>query len=72
MNSLPVYYKKQNKPWINAQLFMQCFYQQFVPAVKIYSEKNVLPVEAWLVIDNAQSHHREMCIRDSPCTDLWV
>ena len=48
MNLLPVYYKNQNKAWMNAQLFKEWFYKQFVPTIKIYSEKNGLPIDCLL------------------------
>lgn len=60
MNSLPVYYRNQNKAWMTSFLFSEWFAKQFVPSVKKFNEENGLPPRALLLIDNAPSHPSDM------------
>lgn len=57
MNSLPVFYRNQNKAWMNSNLFKEWFETQFVPSVTRFNKDSTgLPNKALLFIDNAASH----------------
>lgn len=60
MDSLPVFYRNQNKAWMTGSLFKEWFDTQFVPTVKKFNEENGLPPRALLLIDNAPSHPSDM------------
>lgn len=55
-SSLPVWYRGQKSAWMNSAIFKDWFYQQFVPSVENYADKNNLPKKAILLLDNAPSH----------------
>lgn len=55
-NALPVYYKNQKSAWMDAALFKNWFFEQFVPKTEKFLKKNRLPRKALLLLDNAPSH----------------
>lgn len=56
-DELPVEYYHSKKAWMTRQLFRNWFYEQFVPAVRVFSsEQGILPT-ALLVLDNCTAHY---------------
>lgn len=54
MDSLPVYYRNQNKAWMTGSLFKEWFEKQFVTAVTRFNDEN--GPRALLLINNGPSH----------------
>lgn len=61
--ALPVYYAHQKSAWMSRDLFQKWFFEQFVPSVERFLNKNGLPRKAILLVDNAPSHPNESVLR---------
>lgn len=55
-NALPVYYRHQNKPWMNGLLFDEWFFKEIFPYVTRFNNDNSLPNRVLLFVDIAPSH----------------
>nr|XP_029732840.1 jerky protein homolog-like [Aedes albopictus] len=55
--ALPVSYYNAKKAWMTRILFKKWFDDEFVPAVRKFSEENGLEPKALLVLDNCSAHH---------------
>ena len=56
MNNLPAHYTSQNKCWMTAEIFKDCFFHDFVSEVKQHLKKKDLDSKALLLIDNCLDH----------------
>lgn len=54
--SLPVLYKSQKNSWMDAEIFKDWFFTDFVPHVEMFLKENNLPRKALLVMDNCPAH----------------
>lgn len=55
-SKLPVMWRANNKAWLTRQFFIEWIKNVFAPSVKEYLEKNDLPLQCLLVMDNAPAH----------------
>ena len=55
-SELPVMWRANNKAWVTRHFFIEWITKVFAPSVKEYQEKNNLPLQCLLVIDNAPAH----------------
>jgi len=61
---LPVFWQHNLKEWVTAVLFTEWFHQCFIPEVKVYLEKEGLPLKFSLIIDNAPGLLQSISIED--------
>ena len=54
--ALPVHNCSQKNAWVNTEIFIDWFHNQFVPAVTKHLKEKGLTVKALLVLDNAPAH----------------
>ncbi|XP_062703831.1 jerky protein homolog-like [Aedes albopictus] len=54
---LPVSYYNSKKAWMTRELFRTWFYNEFIPAVREFSERFNLEPKALLVLDNCTAHY---------------
>ncbi|XP_055703946.1 jerky protein homolog-like [Phlebotomus papatasi] len=59
IQDLPVKYGNQESAWMTRALFKEWFFQNFVPEVRKYLQKEGLPEKALLILDNAPVHPEE-------------
>lgn len=55
-NTLPVYYRANNKAWMTQALFEDWFTHCFIPSVKHYCQEKGIPFKIILLLDNAPGH----------------
>lgn len=55
-NAFPVLYKNQKKGWMNANLFKNWFFEDFVPKVESFLKEHGYPRKCVLLLDNAPTH----------------
>lgn len=55
--TLPVSYYNSKKAWMTRFLFQKWFDEEFVPAVRKFSQENGLEPKALLLLDNCSAHH---------------
>uniref|UniRef100_A0A8C4RMN9 HTH CENPB-type domain-containing protein n=1 Tax=Erpetoichthys calabaricus TaxID=27687 RepID=A0A8C4RMN9_ERPCA len=65
MRNFPVLYYNQTKAWMNREIFKDCFFKHFVPAVRDHIRSKNLPQRAVLLLDNAPSHPSENVLKTS-------
>lgn len=53
---LPVVWKSNPKAWVTQAVFMDWFYNHFIPKMEKYCHANSLPFKILLVLDNAPGH----------------
>lgn len=66
--ALPVYCAHQKSAWMTRDLFQKWFFEQFVPSVERFLNKNGLPRKAILLLDNAPSHPNESILSSGNIT----
>lgn len=69
---LPVYYRNQKNAWMNSVIFLEWFYDEFVPEVSRFLQSQNLPRKAILVLDNAPSHPNPSDLRDGDIRVLYL
>jgi hypothetical protein len=55
-SSIPLTYLNQRKAWMDATLFKKIFLEHYVPHIKKFLRRNMLPQRAVILVDNATSH----------------
>ena len=55
-SALPVAYYSQKSAWVDCDIFINWFHNQFVPAVTKHMRERGLPVKGLLLLDNAPAH----------------
>lgn len=74
-SSLPVCYYHSKKAWMTRELFRNWFYDEFVPAVRMFSEENNLAPTALLILDNCTAHYdgsNTLCTEDGLIQVLYL
>ncbi|XP_055522856.1 jerky protein homolog-like [Wyeomyia smithii] len=56
-DKLPLSYYSSKKAWMTRDLFKSWFYNEFVPAVREFSNKSNLEPKALLLLDNCTAHY---------------
>ncbi|XP_071093603.1 jerky protein homolog-like [Haliotis cracherodii] len=55
-STLPVVYQSSKNAWMTAYIFKDCFFKNFIPAVRHYLRQQKLEEKAILLLDNCPAH----------------
>ena len=61
-NILPVFWQHNLKAWVTTVLFTEWFHQCFIPEVKVYLKKEILPLKFSPILNNPPGHLQSVSI----------